>query len=176
MAYQLTNGVVVGANLTPTDQRDTFPTHLDIYGRGGYKAVQSIAERDAIPDDRLSIGCEVRVTDAAGSTVYYLKSISPKIWEEVKGGGLDEEALASLKGQPNGLAELDNEGLVPESQSRSLIFRGKLTNDTTFESSAGRTYPNLDSALYIDSENGYMYIWLKDKYVRKDTMYWIEIK
>lgn len=185
-AWSETSGTKVVANIIPTSTNDLYPTHIDIFGRGGYKAVTSLAERDAIKISRLCLGAEVRVTTAGGSTVYYVSKMPDSIsdnmtgadceWTEVKGGGLDEDALASLKGQPNGLAELDNEGLVPESQSRSLIFRGKLTNDTTFESSAGRTYPNLDSALYIDSENGYMYIWLKDKYVRKDTMYWIEIK
>ena len=176
MGYNLENGVVVGANLTPTSQRDTFPTHLDIYGRGGYKAVRSKAERDAIPDDRLSIGCEVRVTDATSSTVYYLKSLSPKVWEEVKGGGLDLSALEEIKNQPGGIIGADGEGKVPEQQSRGIVFRGKYIDTTNFQHPNGNSlFPKLENAIYVDNATGHIYTWTNDQFVR-DTLYWIEVK
>lgn len=181
-AWSETSGTKVVANIIPTSTNDLYPTHIDIFGRGGYKAVTSLAERDAIKISRLCLGAEVRVTTASGSTVYYVSKMPDPIsdnmtganceWTEVKGGGVDE---SELQGK---FAELAEDGKVTEDQSRSLIFRGKLSEDgKVFKNKAEtREYPNLESALYIDSDYGYMYIWLGDKYVRKDTMYWIEIK
>ena len=108
-AWSETSGTKVVANIIPTSTNDLYPTHIDIFGRGGYKAVTSIAERDAIKISRLCLGAEVRVTLADGnSTVYYVSKMPDVIvdtmtgadceWTAVESGGLDEDALASLKG------------------------------------------------------------------------------
>ena len=123
MAWSETAGTKVVSNIYPIGK---YPTHIDTLGRGGLKTVTSIAERDAIPIDRLTLGTEVRVTSDGVSTVYYLSKLPDRIdsdtttgadceWTEVKGGGLDEEALAAIKGKPGGLAELDSTGKIPES-------------------------------------------------------------
>lgn len=187
MGWTLENGTVVGQNLTPTSKQDRFPTHLDIYGRGGYKAVTSSAERDAIPISRLCLGAEVRVTLADGnSTVYYVSKMPDVIvdtmtgadceWTAVESGGLDEDALTSLKGQPGGLAELDADGKVPESQSRSIIFRGTYIDETTFNSKNGTAHVKMTNAIYIDNSTGRMYSWSEEqqKFLR-DTVYWQDI-
>jgi hypothetical protein len=106
MAWSETNGTIVVANIIPSSPKDTYPTHHANFGRGGYKTVSSIEERDAIPVDRLTVGTEVRVTLSDGtSTVYYVSSIptiasfgKDCVWVPVEAGGLDEEALGSLKG------------------------------------------------------------------------------
>lgn len=187
MGWTLEGGTVVGQNLTPTSKQDRFPTHLDIYGRGGYKAVTSSAERDAIPISRLCLGAEVRVTTASGSTVYYVSKMPDSIsdtmtgadceWTEVKGGGIDLEGLESLKGKPDGLASLDSDGLVPDSQIKQIIFRGKLVSDTVFQHPTieDKIFPQLDNAIYID-QNGKMYTWTNGKYITKDGIYWQEVK
>ena len=125
-AWSETSGTKVVANIIPTSTNDLYPTHIDIFGRGGYKAVTSRAERDAIKISRLCLGAEVRVTTADSSTVYYVSKMPDSIsdnmtgadceWTEVKGGGIDLEGLESLKGKPDGLASLDSNGLVPDSQ------------------------------------------------------------
>lgn len=175
MAYYLKDGTFVGANLTPSDPRDTYPTHLDIYGRGGYKAVGSDEERDAIPDDRLSIGCEVRVTNSEGSKLYYLKSLNPRAWELVKSGGLDDDALNGLKGQPGGLAELDGEGYIPDTRIRNIIFRGRYENNE-FYNNKNEAYMHKEDAIYIDNTYGRIYTWsdTQKKFLR-DTIYWQDI-
>jgi hypothetical protein len=106
MAWSETNGTIVVANLIPSSPKDTYPTHHANFGRGGYKTVSSIVERDSIPVDRLTIGTEVRVTLEDGtSTVYYVSKIpagaivgSDCEWGLVEAGGLSEEALGALKG------------------------------------------------------------------------------
>ena len=181
-AWSETSGTKVVANIIPTSLNDLYPTHHDIFGRGGYKAVSSIEERDAIKISRLKLGAEVRVTLSDGtSTVYYVSKMPDSIsdtmtgkdceWTEVKSGGFDEEALAALKGQPNGLAGLDEEGKVPESQTRTIIFRGTYVNETTFNSVNGVPHVGRENAIYIDNANGKMYSFTGGKFVR-DSIYW----
>ena len=181
-AWSETSGTKVVANIIPTSPNDLYPTHHDIFGRGGYKAVKSIEERNAIKISRLTLGAEVRETTPDGnSTVYYVSKMPDNIkdtmtgadceWAEVKSGGFDEEALAALKGQPNGLASLDEEGKVPESQTRTIIFRGTYVNENEFKSVNGTPHVGRENAIYIDNTNGKMYSFTGGKFVR-DSIYW----
>ena len=51
----------VNGTLYPTDSEE--PTHRDIYGEGGYKAVDTIIERDSIPTGLITDGSLVYVRD-----------------------------------------------------------------------------------------------------------------
>lgn len=185
MAWSEINGVKVPANIIPTSTSDTYPTHHANFGRGGYKTVSSIEERDKIPVDRLTLGTEVRVTLSSGeSTVYYLSKLPDNItnsstgkdceWTLVESGGLDEEALEGLKGKPGGLAELDTDGKIPVSQSRSIIFRGIYIDENTFEGINGQPHVKIENAIYIDNRNGKMYSCTDGRFVR-DALYWNDI-
>lgn len=182
MAWSETNGVKVPANIIPTSTSDTYPTHHANFGRGGYKTVNSIEERDNIPVDRLTLGTEVRVTLADGtSTVYYVSKMPATIshnstgkdceWTLVEAGGFDEEALEAIKGKPGGLAELDVEGKVPVSQSRAIIFRGYYVDELVFNGTNGIPCIYREDALYIDNNNGRIYTYTNGKFVR-DALYW----
>lgn len=185
MAWSETKGTIVTSNIIPTNaEYDTYPTHHANFGRGGYKTVSSLEERDKIPVDRLTLGTEVRVTLSDGtSTVYYVSKLPATItdsstgadceWTEVKSGGLDD--LATLKGQPNGLAELDSSGQVPEAQSRAIIYRGTYVDETTFNSASGSPHVKKENAIYIDSTTGRMYSYTNGIFTR-DTIYWEEVK
>ena len=54
------NGILI-SEITPWDDTDVFPTHDPLYGIGGWREVNSIAERDAIPSPRLREGMVVHV-------------------------------------------------------------------------------------------------------------------
>lgn len=56
------SGTNVAAPIVPFDTADTFPTHDAQYGRGGYRSVATVAERDAIPVARRVNGMRVMVT------------------------------------------------------------------------------------------------------------------
>lgn len=56
-------GFSIPAMITPFHEDDTYPTHEDTYGKGGYRSVSTIAERDAIPDERLKNGCKIYVEE-----------------------------------------------------------------------------------------------------------------
>lgn len=65
-------GTNLAAGIAPFTTEDTFATHYAIYGHGGWREVDTIAERNAIPTDRQSVGMVVYV--AADDTSYQLKT------------------------------------------------------------------------------------------------------
>lgn len=63
---QIPDSVRVTGLLAPSDDTDTYPSHDSKWGRGGYREVADIAERDAIPSDRQRVGMLVYVADSDG--------------------------------------------------------------------------------------------------------------
>jgi len=63
-------GVRVTGFISPTDTTDVYSTHDSLYGKGGYKEVADLTERDAITDERRRIGMQVYVSSS--DTFYYL--------------------------------------------------------------------------------------------------------
>ena len=172
------SGTKVTANIYPIGK---FPTHHAIFGRGGYKTVATLADRDAIPLDRLTVGSIVRVH--ADGTEYVVNSIPSTYdsdtatgkdctWEVVKKGGIDENQLSSL-------AKLDQDGKVLESQSRAIIYKGHYVDNKTFSTVSGSSNhsPN-DNAIYIDVDSNKIYSWNGDEFVRDggDKLCWINVE
>ena len=60
-------GTKVTAPIVPNDLRDEYPTHIDKYGKGGYRVVATKGERDSIKSSLRDIGMLVHVK-AADST------------------------------------------------------------------------------------------------------------
>jgi len=58
-------GTNIGAPIVPGSTIDTYPTHNEKYGLGGYRSVENIAERDAIPMQRRKAGMAVRTLDTS---------------------------------------------------------------------------------------------------------------
>lgn len=56
-------GTLVASKIVPTDSLDTFATHDEKYGRGGFRSVADIIERDAITPERRREGMLVYVTN-----------------------------------------------------------------------------------------------------------------
>lgn len=54
-------GTNIAAKIVPFTEDDTYSTHDSLYGLGGYKEVSTIADRDAIPAQRLKYGTVVYV-------------------------------------------------------------------------------------------------------------------
>lgn len=61
MKYDDLPGTQVSAPIVPSSLNDSYPTHYSIYGKGGYKEVQSINNMNSIPKDRLTNGTLVYV-------------------------------------------------------------------------------------------------------------------
>lgn len=54
--------------IAPSDSEDTYAVHDEIYGRGGWRTVANLTERDAITADRRRVGMPVRVLDRGDGT------------------------------------------------------------------------------------------------------------
>jgi hypothetical protein len=55
------SGTNVAAPIVPFRTGDTYPTHEDQYGAGGFRAVRTIVDRDSIPSERRRHGMRVNV-------------------------------------------------------------------------------------------------------------------
>lgn len=56
-------GTNIAAPIVPFTDEDVYSTHDSIYGKGGYREVSTLSERDMIPIDRLRNGCKVYVEE-----------------------------------------------------------------------------------------------------------------
>jgi uncharacterized protein YjdB len=75
-------GTNVAAGLVPFTASDKYPTHYAKYGKGGYRSVSNISERNAIPPERREEGMMAWVISE--SKLYRLRS---GYWVEVNFGG-----------------------------------------------------------------------------------------
>jgi len=62
-------GTNIGAPIVPGSESDTYPTHNERYGLGGYRSVANASERDAIPMPRRKAGMLVRVLDTSSDWI-----------------------------------------------------------------------------------------------------------
>ena len=83
---QIPGSVPLTGKVAPTDTTDTFATHVDIYGEGGYMTVANTTERDAITTERRKQGMAVFVNDT--NEMYILQDgITNADWVLFTGGG-----------------------------------------------------------------------------------------
>lgn len=97
-------GTIIYGPIYPPNTEQKFATHDADYGKGGYRSVNSIEERDNITFQRRTVGMEVRVLgDGPDAGVYILKSfegstrfgVTKQEWEKVDGGSLSKEITIS---------------------------------------------------------------------------------
>lgn len=78
-------GTIVVAGIVPSSTEDNYATHDAIYGKGGWREVATIDERNNISHERLREGMVVYVSET--KTDYKLKSLGENkdsdIWEEL---------------------------------------------------------------------------------------------
>lgn len=120
--------VPVGGSFAPTDAADSFGTHNDKWGVGGYRIVKTIADRDAIPinesnllnlDDELAsgrrkLGMMVYVSD---ENKFYVLTIAQATWEGYNEG----QKVAALEDNNNFIEFSGGEG--------GGVLYGNATND-----------------------------------------------
>jgi len=80
-------GTLLTAQIVPTDSQDTFPTHVDTYGKGGYRTVETLADRDAISVERRTIGMMVNVISENNALYQLRDGITNGHWVSANFGG-----------------------------------------------------------------------------------------
>lgn len=78
----LSGGINLGAPILPATTEDIFPTHDAQYGKGGYRAVDTTAARDAIPYERRSVGMIVRTLDTNKNWILTINDLENPVWIE----------------------------------------------------------------------------------------------
>ena len=58
---KISGGIPVTSFISPTDDTDTFATHNEEYGKGGYRTVDNATERQAITFEIGRASCRERV-------------------------------------------------------------------------------------------------------------------
>ena len=133
MAGKKLYGTIIGSTIYPSDTAQSFATHDSDYGKGGYRAVNTIEERDSISYSRRSVGMEVRVLSGEGAGIYILESfegdklngVTAQSWikEENGGGELSEEIQINGGPLADEAAEVFPEGIIPVGTSVEEILR-----------------------------------------------------
>lgn len=92
-------GVQVGSVIVPTSDADTYPTHDDKYGAGGYRSVANATERNQIPAARRKRGMLVRDNDTGKLYTYTGNdNTATYSWEETSTAG--QQGPPGPKGDP----------------------------------------------------------------------------
>lgn len=75
-------GVNVTSCIVPCTDEDNYPTHDSFYGKGGWREVRTINDRNAIPMERRTLGMAVSVTQE--NKVYVLRyALNNNCWYEL---------------------------------------------------------------------------------------------
>lgn len=157
-------GTNINAQIVPNLDSDTYSTHSDEYGKGGYRAVNTIEERDSISYERRAIGMEVRVLEGEEAGVYYLKSFEG---DEFDGVTSQEWELVT---SPSG-----------GDSSEQLVFSGFLDTDGKFykDGEVGASPVLLEGiigAIYLDIRTGISYHWDGDSYNKINALSWNDVE
>ena len=115
-------GTNVAAQIVPFTTDDTYPTHEAKYGKGGYRTVQDIQERNAIPEARLEEGMLVYVVNDPDNIHMYQYINST--WTKSKIGSAGVEKVETIE---------DMEGKISE------------VGDIIYVKSTGELYTKLDN-------------------------------
>lgn len=132
----MSNNPIIGLNITgtivPCTENDTYATHDSKYGKGGWREVETLAERDAIPADRRRLGMVVFVKET--QTNYQLLRTSSNLgWSELKSGASEEE-MQEIKNQVDGIL-----AALPSKASVDYVEQVKAELEEEIKHSGGGT-------------------------------------
>ena len=160
-------GTNVGAQIVPGLDTDTYATHSDEFGKGGYRAVQSIEDRDAISFERRSLGMEVRVLDSG--VVYYLESFSGNEFD-----GVTEQVWKIATTNISG-GEGDGSG-----NSEKEVFMGFLRDGKFWKLDENGDEVEIEGkigCLYLDTNTSITYHYNESRrsFDKINTLSWVEV-
>lgn len=111
-------GTNVIDSIVPFTALDNYPTHMAIYGKGGWRTVNSLAERDSIPNERREEGMVVYVI---GDNTYQLVGgITNSHWQIFTTGSSGGSFLTVVSVKSNNYNANSNE-LIPVDVSNNPV-------------------------------------------------------
>jgi len=92
---QIPGSIPITGKVAPTDTTDTFATHVDVFGEGGYMTVADQAEREAITTERRKQGMAVFQNDT--NEMYILQDgVANSNWTLFSGGSSVQSTKVTL--------------------------------------------------------------------------------
>lgn len=132
-------GTNILSAITPFTTEDEYATHYAKYGRGGWQEVETIADRDAITEDRREAGMAVYVL-ATKKT--YILDEDLITWNELESGKVDDVKVDGVSVVHNKVAEIDLSGKLDKVDTPDQVYGTDENGDQT-------TY-NVDSFGKVD--------------------------
>lgn len=148
---KITNGTPVSAPLTPGfDDANTWPTHLAKYGKGGLEVVETIADRDAISDDRKEDKAVLVRSDTGGLPSLYEWSSGG--WNKIDLGDFSGMSISDGINVFNDIAELKLIGLKVSQDPNDSIDVATITADnmTDWTTLGNPTYSGKANAMIVE--------------------------
>jgi len=124
-------GTNVAAQIVPFTDQDPFATHEDTYGKGGYRVVSTIAERNTISVERRKVLMKVSVLE--DNKTYTLKTnpegnTTNTDWGEENTAGVDIQSVAV---SDNKIVITKSDNTVVESNSLPTPYIHPTTHDSS---------------------------------------------
>lgn len=133
-------GTNIAAPVVPFTDADAYPTHDSLYGKGGYREVATIVERDGIPAARLKEGCLVYVKSEDKEYRY-----KDGEWKERTSGG--SGGASTLGGMTNvddtADTPVDGAILIAESNKWTTAVEKFIPTGVAADGTAIKTFPDL---------------------------------
>lgn len=150
------SGTILASRIVPSDSADAYATHDADYGRGGYRSVADIAERDAITEPRRKLGMKVFV-NSEQKEYQLIGGIENVNWTEVTGGSGSGVSTLSALTDTEIATPVNGQALVYDEAGQKWVngdvgYGGALTiadaTDTTI------TTPTAGQVLTYDEASG----------------------
>lgn len=139
-------GTKVISQIVPPTTEDTFPTHDAIYGKGGWREVASLTERDNISRSRMRVGMIVAVeeTDTAYKLSFLGRTKEEDVWEEFKiDTSIIREDIDTLKNDISSIKDTISQIKIPITQT-----------DKSLKVSYNKTYLPKVTIWSVESDGG----------------------
>ena len=119
-------GTNVLAPVVPFDTTDSHPSHLALYGKGGYRSVADTTERDAIPSPRREAG--MLVLTLSDGKMWKLAS-DLTTWSEFSIGASSQVSGLATVATSGNYSDLTNKPTIPAATtSASALTSGTLSD------------------------------------------------
>jgi len=127
-------GTNVAGAIVPFNTLDRYATHFALYGKGGFRSVPSIMERNAIPTERREVGMWVRVTNVGPDNGTYELQADLTTWKP-----LNQAIDASI------------DGLKLLLEQYNTILDGVLTNITTLTARTDSAFSQINDVRTVQA-------------------------
>ena len=133
------NTISLTGPIAPTSLNDVYPTHFSIFGKGGHREVDTLQDRNRIPEERRSLGMTVYVISE--NTIFILiDGITNQYWVPLG----DFLNIGSGGSGGSGGSIYVSDGATPTNPTNKDVWLNR-SNGVLY-------YRNFENTIWIDSK------------------------